>query len=243
MHHTIWASSRESPFLPYANNKGADQPAHPHSLISAFVVRCIDSIPLVFIHKISSLYLVSVCWFETVCWFESTLVANPEDRFSRDGAHMWGWKGGLINQRFKQPWSHPFNYEFLWNNFEHIAHFKLFYLCFRACLSLIIVIYYAAIWWPLTQINSVLFFSLISFIPQTVSTTTFLLVHHTCWIAPRTSARLETRAVDFSRTSIWFWIFVRTSRTWGSVHNWFNVCNILNNAMSHVTICIYIHFH
>ena len=28
----------------YANNKGADQPANPHSLISAFVVRCIDSI-------------------------------------------------------------------------------------------------------------------------------------------------------------------------------------------------------
>ena len=26
--------------MPYANNKGADQPAHPRSLISAFVVRC-----------------------------------------------------------------------------------------------------------------------------------------------------------------------------------------------------------
>ena len=34
-------------FMPYANNKGADQPAHSHSLISAFVVRCLDStIPL-----------------------------------------------------------------------------------------------------------------------------------------------------------------------------------------------------
>ena len=28
----------------YANNKGADQPAHPRSLISAFVVRCLDSV-------------------------------------------------------------------------------------------------------------------------------------------------------------------------------------------------------
>ena len=28
----------------YANNKVADQPAHPRSLISAFVVRCLDSI-------------------------------------------------------------------------------------------------------------------------------------------------------------------------------------------------------
>ena len=32
--------------LPYANNKGADQPAHPRSLISAFVVRCLDNIIL-----------------------------------------------------------------------------------------------------------------------------------------------------------------------------------------------------
>ena len=29
--------------MPYANNKGADQPVHPHSLISTFVVRCLDS--------------------------------------------------------------------------------------------------------------------------------------------------------------------------------------------------------
>ena len=32
----------------YANNKGADQPAHPHSPISTFVVHSLDSrIPLV----------------------------------------------------------------------------------------------------------------------------------------------------------------------------------------------------
>ena len=30
--------------MSYANIKGADQPAHPRSLISAFVVRCLDSI-------------------------------------------------------------------------------------------------------------------------------------------------------------------------------------------------------
>ena len=40
----------------YANNKGADQPAHPRSLISAFVVRCLDRIiPLVSISEIPSL--------------------------------------------------------------------------------------------------------------------------------------------------------------------------------------------
>ena len=47
-------------FLPYANNKGADQSAHPHSLISAFVVCCLDGIiPPVSISKILSLYLSS----------------------------------------------------------------------------------------------------------------------------------------------------------------------------------------
>ena len=47
--------------MPYANNKGADQPAHPRSLISAFVIRCLDSImPLVSISEISSLYLAYV---------------------------------------------------------------------------------------------------------------------------------------------------------------------------------------
>ena len=48
--------------MPYANNKGADQPAHPRSLISASVVRCLYSIiiPLVSKTEISSLYLAYV---------------------------------------------------------------------------------------------------------------------------------------------------------------------------------------
>ena len=47
--------------MPYANNKGADQPAHPRSLISTFVVRCLDNIiPLLAIAEISRLQLVSV---------------------------------------------------------------------------------------------------------------------------------------------------------------------------------------
>ena len=47
--------------MPYANNKGADQPAYLRSLISAIVVRCLDSIiPLVSLSEISSLYQASV---------------------------------------------------------------------------------------------------------------------------------------------------------------------------------------
>ena len=32
----IWASSRENLYMPYVNNKGLDQPAHPCSLILLF---------------------------------------------------------------------------------------------------------------------------------------------------------------------------------------------------------------
>ena len=47
--------------MSYANNKGADQPAHPRSLISAFVVRCLDSVmSVVSVTKITSLMLASV---------------------------------------------------------------------------------------------------------------------------------------------------------------------------------------
>ena len=70
--------------MPYANNKGADQ--HPCSLITAFVVRCLDRIiRLVSISEISSLYLafvaaqagLSLPWSQT-----------PEDRLSRDEAQL-----------------------------------------------------------------------------------------------------------------------------------------------------------
>ena len=51
--HHVWT-------LVYANNKSADQPAHPSSLINTFVVHCLDSITsLVSILAISSLYLAS----------------------------------------------------------------------------------------------------------------------------------------------------------------------------------------
>ena len=69
-----------------ANNKGADQPAHPRSLISTFVVRCLDSIiSLVFISETSSLYLVSVAAQAGLCldWSET-----PEDTFCRVVSHM-----------------------------------------------------------------------------------------------------------------------------------------------------------
>ena len=69
----------------YANNKGTVQPAHPWSLISAFIVCCQD-------RMISSLYiqnfkiqLVSVAEQVSLClaWSET-----PEDIFSHGVAHI-----------------------------------------------------------------------------------------------------------------------------------------------------------
>ena len=65
--------------MSYANNKGADQPAHPHSLISTFVICCLDSIiSLDSIAEISRLKLASVAAQAGLClaWSET-----PEDTF------------------------------------------------------------------------------------------------------------------------------------------------------------------
>ena len=72
--------------MPYANNKGEDQPVHLRSLISTFVVHCPDNtLSLVSISEISSLYLASVA---AQAGFESYLVGNPEDRFSQDETQL-----------------------------------------------------------------------------------------------------------------------------------------------------------
>ena len=87
-----WAKSGENLLMPYVNNKGADQPAHAHppSLISAFIFRCLDSkIPLLSISEISSLYLVSVA---AAGRFESTLVTNSQWQ-------VFSWRGSLIGCR------------------------------------------------------------------------------------------------------------------------------------------------
>ena len=66
--------------MQYANNKGAD----PRSLISDFVVRCLDSItPLV--SGMSSLKLVSVAKQAGLCLTWSQL---PEDMFSHGPAQI-----------------------------------------------------------------------------------------------------------------------------------------------------------
>ena len=47
--------------MPLANNKGTDQPAHLRSLISTFIVRCLESTICIFVlSKVSRPKLVSV---------------------------------------------------------------------------------------------------------------------------------------------------------------------------------------
>ena len=72
--------------MPYANNKGLDQPVHLHSLISAFLVCCLDSIiPLVSRSEISSLKLSSEA--EQV-GLNPDWSQIPEDMFSHDMAQI-----------------------------------------------------------------------------------------------------------------------------------------------------------
>ena len=40
----IWVLTRENLSSEFVNNKSADQPAHPRSLISAFVIQVLESI-------------------------------------------------------------------------------------------------------------------------------------------------------------------------------------------------------
>ena len=81
-----WATSWENWFSLYANNRGADQPAHPHSLISDFAVCFLDSIIPVFA-KFKVSRLASLCSWAG--WFLSYLVQSPKDGYSRDMAQLY----------------------------------------------------------------------------------------------------------------------------------------------------------
>ena len=85
----IWATSWEKLFLPYPNDKGTDQPAHPCSPISAFVVRYLDSIiskqKLVFVAEQAGLCLT---WSQTpktgflVTWLILSMLFHNFVKFS-----------------------------------------------------------------------------------------------------------------------------------------------------------------
>ena len=73
----MWATSWENLFMPNANNKGAFQSPHLRSLISTFVVRCLDS--MIYMQYPNFRTLAGLySWAGNFVYY---LVANPEDRF------------------------------------------------------------------------------------------------------------------------------------------------------------------
>ena len=81
--------------MSYTNNKGADQPAHPRSLISAFIVLSLDSVmSLVSVTKISSLILAFVA---EQAGLNLTRSETPEDTFSYDEAHVYMYIQCLVS--------------------------------------------------------------------------------------------------------------------------------------------------
>ena len=67
------------------NNKGADQPAHPRSLISAFVIHFLESMISILATSEIYFFLASLCIL--AAWSESNFLKNSKDRFSRGEAH------------------------------------------------------------------------------------------------------------------------------------------------------------
>ena len=70
----------------FANNKGADLPAHPCSLISPFVIRFSESIICELATGKNSIFWLVGIAEET--GYETCFVGDPEDRFSRIEAHI-----------------------------------------------------------------------------------------------------------------------------------------------------------
>ena len=81
-----WATPWENLLMPYSNNKSKDQSVHPHSLISIFVIRCLDSIrPITCISKIFKI-LASLC-IHTCSWVGQC--REPRRR-------VFSWRGSTI---------------------------------------------------------------------------------------------------------------------------------------------------
>ena len=110
--------------MQYANNKGADQPAHPRSLISTFLVRCLDSIiPLVSISELSSLYLASVAAQAglSLPWSQA-----PKTGFLVTRLNLWRWHTWHFNKT---------SYSFFQHDYEGVREFsykdsEVYILCY-----------------------------------------------------------------------------------------------------------------
>ena len=127
--YVIWES--------YENNKGADRPVSPHSLISTFVVRCLDSI-------ISLDSIVEISRLASFCGcagrFVSGLIGNSQRHvLSCRGSYVYGY-GCPTKDRTGTRWDthvHKFRKSHLiWSNewsssyYSYLIHFQAWQLRF-----------------------------------------------------------------------------------------------------------------
>ena len=80
--------------LPYANNKGTSQPAgpaHPHSMISVIVVRCIDSTILILSYPLSAQRRLWSDWADAQADLSLHWAHMPFYWFCREAAQILGW--------------------------------------------------------------------------------------------------------------------------------------------------------
>ena len=85
-YNIVWALLQDYLTLLHTNSKSADQPAHPHSLDSAFVILSLDSIIDIYLYMYNFNILASLCM--RADWFENDLVANTKGRFSHNNAYL-----------------------------------------------------------------------------------------------------------------------------------------------------------
>ena len=78
----------------HANTKGVDQPAHQRSLVSAFVIRYLESI-------VSKLLRTNLNFLASHCslagWIMPYHAAKPENRFAHNEAHIY-YAHGTVKQ-------------------------------------------------------------------------------------------------------------------------------------------------
>ena len=85
---SIHSTKKYEPFheknrpMPYANNKSADSPAHPHSLMSTFVVHCRDSTIHIGLFRLHDFFRTTLsCMILSCMIFLFTLALQNHVRF------------------------------------------------------------------------------------------------------------------------------------------------------------------
>ena len=98
----IWATSWGNRFIPYAYNKGADQPAHPCSLISTFVVHYFVYLYNTYTCQIQN-FKTLVSFWSWAGQFESYLVKIPRRQ-------VFSWRGSYLIK-----WLEPYSCQTIWH--------------------------------------------------------------------------------------------------------------------------------